>query len=362
MHVFEDLERHADDLWHAEGYEPHVFADIAARVLDEGDLRQRLDPLELLRFASSGTLLEQHGENAYGEPAVTVRRNARFRVELIFWIDGAARAHQHVEHGAFHVLEGERLHCMFCLNDAEPSEAGVLLGDLVLDRAERLVPGDTRRIYPGSRSIHALFFLGRPCVTVSLRAIATTHSSPYYVHANRYLAFDLRIPRVTIQRKLRALQVLRQVRPEDEVASACTLLRSADMLSTHLVLTDLADRIPRPAFETLVAVARDRHGPALDRVLLAEAEERRRKLIESLLPQFESCEHRLLLGLIWTGAAREVILDLLAPEFPGPDRAERVADWLDEMAALHAARKGSSFGREDPTMSIILGAQKMLVG
>ena len=62
MNVFEDLELRADDLWRAEGYEPHVFADIAARVLDEGDLRQRVDPLELLRFASSGPLLEQQPE------------------------------------------------------------------------------------------------------------------------------------------------------------------------------------------------------------------------------------------------------------------------------------------------------------
>ena len=90
------------------------------------------------------------------------------------------------------------------------------------------------------------------------------------------------------------------------------------MAPTHLVLTDLVDRIPRPAFETLVAVARDRHGPALDRLLLAEAEERRRKLIEGLLPQLESREHRLLLGLIWTGAARDVILELLHRSSPAP--------------------------------------------
>jgi hypothetical protein len=334
MDVFEELAAQAEARWQAAGGEDERFADVAAEVLVEARLPERLQPLEGLRRALTPALQQQTEENEYGEPALTMARRERFRVELIYWNDGAARVHQHVAWGAFSVVCGERLHVQYRMERPEPRPGGLLLGQLEVEQLERLGPGDTRRIYPGFALIHALFFLGRPCVTVSLRSLPRP-GEPYWVYYNRRLAFEARLPRLDFLRRRKAWELLSRLEPRGRIESARRLLESLDLLATNLFLDELEASLPPPAYEALLAGCQQRHGGLLSSLRTASAEEAERSPLEALLATHDTDDQRRALGLMWSaasGAMPEQLRRLVAAWLPGQAFEALVGGWLDALA------------------------------
>ena len=319
MDVFEELAARAESRWQAAGGGDESFADVAAEVLEQARLPERLEPLEGLRRALTASLPAQTEENEYGEPALTLARRERFRVELIYWNDGAARVHQHVAWGAFSVVRGERLHLQYRMEDPQARPGGLLLGRLEAERLERLGPGDTRRIYPGFALIHALFFLGRPCVTVSLRSLPRPGEA-CWVYYNRRLAFEARPPRLDFHRRRKAWELLSRLEPRGRIESARRLLEHTDLLATHLLLDELEATLPAPAHEALLGECRARHGDTLLEQRAASVEEAERSHVEALLGAHDGEPARWTLGLMWSaasGASPEQLRRLAAACHPG---------------------------------------------
>ena len=55
-------------------------------------------------------LPEQSWTFDFGQPALTVVRNADFRIDLLYWIENTAATHDHITCGAFAAVHGDRLH------------------------------------------------------------------------------------------------------------------------------------------------------------------------------------------------------------------------------------------------------------
>jgi hypothetical protein len=324
--VAEEIER----CWRDQGYDPEVFADVSAAVLERSDLPARIDEMEALHWVQTADLPRQTGENEYGEPAVTAVRTDRFRLELIFWMNGVARVHQQTAHGAFCVVAGDRLHVIHHFDVAE-ERPGLLLGNLRPRTLELLERGHVRKVYPGFQSIHSLFFIGHPCVTVSVRA--HRDASPYYVYANQHLAYDLGTPRLTVQRRLATLRHYERLRPQGLFERIMAIAGTTDVLDAWLMLATLEPVLPEDPMNAIRRALRERHGEWIDRMLAAKEAEKHQKTVEALLERHENPAHRLLLGLVWSQAAPEDVAVFLRHRFPGRSPSDVAARWVEEMFA-----------------------------
>jgi hypothetical protein len=322
--VAEEIERS----WRDQGYDSEVFADVSAAVLERSELPARIDAIEALHWVQTADLPPQTGENEYGEPAVTAVRTVRFRLELILWMGGVARVHQHTAHGAFCVISGDRLHVIHHFDAAE-ERSGLVLGHLRPRTLELLERGQVRKIYPGFESIHSLFFIGHPCVTVSVRA--HRDASPYYVYANRHLAYDLGTPRLTVQRRLATLRQYERLCPHGLLERVMAIAGTTDVLDAWLMLAILEPVLPEDAMSVIQRALRERHGEWIDRMLVAREVEKQQTVMETLLGRHENPEHRLLLGLVWSQATPQDVAGFLHRRFPDRSPSDVVARWVEEM-------------------------------
>lgn len=322
--VAEEIER----CWRDQDYDSEVFADVSAAVLERSDLSARIDAIEALHWVQTADLPPQTGENEYGEPAVTAVRTDRFRLELIFWMGGVARVHQHTAQGAFCVVSGDRLHVIHHFDVAE-ERPGLLLGTLRPRALELLERGHVKKIYPGFESIHSLFFIGHPCVTVSIRA--HRDASPYYVYANQHLAYELGTPRLTVQRRLATLRQYERLRPQGLFERVLAIAGTTDVLDAWLMLATLEPVLPEDAMSAIHGALRERHGEWIDRMLFAREVEKRQTVMEALLERHENPNHRLLLGLIWSQATPQDVAGFLHRRFPDRSPSDVVARWVEEM-------------------------------
>lgn len=116
---------------------------------------------------------QHRAENNYGSPTVTLFRDHRFRVEVIFWGAGPeVYVHDHVEPGAFGVVRGARLHATYCFAPLALADADIEIGQLQPRGMELLRPGAVVEIPPGDGLVHSLFYPGPANITLSVRKTA----------------------------------------------------------------------------------------------------------------------------------------------------------------------------------------------
>src|SRR5262249_44090820 len=170
------------DRWRARRYDDATFPAIAEAALRELPPAEHLgayDPLTWLVQAS--TIPKQRVEmEPFGQPPVQVYVTSRFFIETLYWIDGTTAIHQHAFNGAFHVLAGSSIHCLYSFDERTRMNSAVLLGELRRDALELLTRGDTRPILAGRAMRHSLFHLDRPSVTVVVRTYNVADSGPQY--------------------------------------------------------------------------------------------------------------------------------------------------------------------------------------
>lgn len=129
---------------------------------------------------------QQRAENNYGSPTITLYRDERFRVEVIFWgLGPEVYVHDHVEPGAFGVVRGPRIHSTYSFEPAYRPESDIEVGRLRSRRVEVLPPGSVVEIPPGDGLIHSLFYPHSVNITLSVRKTAENWSdaglSRFYV-------------------------------------------------------------------------------------------------------------------------------------------------------------------------------------
>ncbi len=329
LQIFERLAARVDSAWEAKSYDPEAFAGISADLVEEerGAIAfATRDPIETLRWASTAPWPEQVLDNGYGQATFALGRTPRLRVELIFWKDGIADVHGHVRPGIFSVLHGERMHASYDFDVKDSSTPGLHLGDLRLTNIELLGPGDLRKIEPDNRTIHSLVFLGRPCVTLSIRA---ANNPPWFFDSD-HLFVDASVPRVSEKWLFKGYNLFVELRPEELVPLAKDVLlrKDVDVLFAKTLLSGLRPRLAHEDFVALRTIARDRFGEWIDKLLVSSHEWLRRTVLAELLgdPAWERGP-RMLLGLAWMSPDKNVARAFLERAYPGEDPIGLVDRW-----------------------------------
>lgn len=169
---FVDLGRRVRERWQAADFSLAAFPDIAQAALEENPPAKRVGLTALTRAFLRDDEQPFQTASGFGQPELVVFDDPRFYIQLLFWLDGTTQIHQHEFSGAFHVLQGSSLHAEFAFANVRPVTAHFRLGDLQLTGTELLETGRTVPITSGAGSIHSLFHLDTPSVTVVVR----THS------------------------------------------------------------------------------------------------------------------------------------------------------------------------------------------
>jgi hypothetical protein len=341
------LSAQVDASWLRAGRRQDAFASVAAHALAEADLSPLRDPSDLVRyvFGDAGLPPARAGENEFASPAITVYRDDRFRIELLFWSSEMPPGeHDHVAPGAFAVLHGDRIHYRYELD-----------GSLRMLEPEVLHAGDIREIPTRDGLIHSLCFVQSLSTTLSIRSQRTDGVGHVYFPPG--VVIDSSRLDLGALKRLRALRALH--RADARFWDVARELRSQmDADARFLVVLETVDAgTPERELAPRVSALLNEPGDEPDRALAALRAVWRRKRIEAALAVATNPDTRFLLGLLWGPAPRDRAFALLRERLsPGP-LEPRVRALLDE---LHAAA-GSVFGLPwaDPIPDIL---ELLLVG
>src|ERR1043166_9343978 len=193
---FRMLGERVDMRWRRARYDEAAFSEVAAEVLNDYPpyVRCGIEDAFSLGF-DDGVLCGQPDlEASFGQPPLTTYYQEKFRIDMLFWLDGIPAIHQHGFSGAFHVMYGSSLHTEWTFREDTRLGTRLLLGDLRLKGAELLEMGTTRKIVAGSSFIHATYHLDRPTVSIVLRTNTERSFFPQYsylVPSIAYAALEL---------------------------------------------------------------------------------------------------------------------------------------------------------------------------
>ena len=291
--------------WSAEGRTQVAFTASAVSALAEVDLSPLKDVAGLVKWIhSSDSFPEQIvGENEYGEPTVTLYRDADIRIEAILWMGAqlGGGGHDHKSRGAFIALKGARLQSHYRYACTEQFMAGVEAGEVSVS-TEVLREGAIQPIGLLHEFIHELFFLERPSVSISLRSqVAVPGSALYFLPGLR-----LDRGREQLLRKRTQLgPILREVHGERLVTALSEIVREGPIAAIHACATALGGGISGAAIDAVGEACAALHGELGKRLSMVLREEVRRRDLQKALAMLRTPEERLFLGLLWSATGLE---------------------------------------------------------
>jgi hypothetical protein len=339
LDYFDRLGTLVQERWRSKHFDDACFTEVATEALRELSPAGAVDMAELVRWAvtTDHFVAQKPVEGAPYTP-LCVYNHELFFIEVLFWLDGSPRIHEHRFSGAFHVLAGSSVHTRYDFEVHERVNARMLLGDLRLRDVEYLAAGDTRPIVAGPRLIHATFHLDRP--SVSVRVITRVHyeAMPRYTYFKPTLAYagykEGAREQTTCQLEL--LSLLREIGHPDHGRLLGELIARADFETTFLALWGNLAHLEARAAEAHLEQARRRHGTLVDYLPPLLDEDRRVATLTARRRSVRDPDHRFLLALLFNLPDRASILDFVRRRYEG-DPADRIVMWLAELTRLPGA-------------------------
>jgi len=355
MQLFQELGSQLERKWKDSNYDDEVFPALAIKALEEGNLIDRVDPWEIVRWVHSTTELpNQNLESNFGNPPITLYSGPWFYVDIYFWTDGTTTIHQHGFCGAYQVLLGGSIHSKYRFELTREVNPHFLVGRTELESVELLQQGDIRPILAGKRYIHSLFHLERPSATIVVRTAQSPAGMPQYNYSKPFFAHNpFHFEALEIRRRQTTALLLNIQHPKtDELIGE--LISLSDFQTAFLVLQAVFHTITNDAlekafgletgvgrFEALLAIARRRHGELADLIPAVLAEEQRVYNINRRRSQITAGEHRFFLALLLNVPDRVRVLELIAQRFPDADPVETVLTWVRDLSRTR------SFGSQE---------------
>ncbi len=329
---FVDLGRRVRERWQAADFSLAAFPDIAQAALEENPPAKRVDLTALTRAFLRDDEQPFQTASGFGQPELVVFDDPRFYIQLLFWLDGTTQIHQHEFSGAFHVLQGSSLHAEFAFDNVRPVTAHFRLGDLQLTGTELLETGRTVPITSGAGSIHSLFHLDTPSVTVVVRTHSDPGTGPQFTYLPPHVAVDPFFSDALTTRRLQLLDVLDRTGAEDYGEIVRGMVAALDYERGFFTLQNCLDALrQRGEWEETWNVFAEKHGalaayaaPTLEEILW-------RDRLVHLRSSIEDADHRFFLALLLNVAQASDILRLVAGRFPG-DPVTTVLGWAEELS------------------------------
>ncbi len=329
---FVDLGRRVRERWQAVDFSLAAFPRLAQAALEENQPATQVELKALTRSFLREDEQPFQTASGFGQPELVVFDDPRFYIQILFWLDGTTQIHQHEFSGAFHVLEGSSLHAEFAFANVRPVTAHFRLGDLQLTGTELLETGRTVPITSGGASIHSLFHLETPSVTVVVRTHSDPGTGPQFTYLPPHVAVDPFFSDALTTRRLQLLDVLDRTAAEDYAEVVRAMVASLDYERGFFTLQNcLVALQERGEWEKTWDVFAKKHGPLAAYAAPTLEEIVWRDRLVNLRGSIEDADHRFFLALLLNVPRASDILSLVAARFPG-DPVTTVLAWAEELS------------------------------
>ena len=322
--------------WKRKNFSLAEFPKIAAAALTKQPPAKRVD---LAAFMRDFLLTEEQPsqtDSPFGEPEMIVYSHSRFYIQLLFWMDGTTAIHQHAFSGAFHVMLGSSIHAHYAFENARAVTPYLSVGDVKMTNIEILETGRTLPIASGHQTIHSLFHLDSPSITVVVRTQHDPGTGPQFNYHPPHLAVDPLHSDMLTTRRTQLLDVLE--RTEDPAWSDLVLAMLADLdfeRGFYILRHCMEPLQQTDMWDTALKVFGKKHGSLASGIEATLEEEFRRNIIKSLRGSILQPEHRFFLALLMNAPTRSDLLALVAQRFgqqsPRQQPIDIVLRWAEEL-------------------------------
>jgi hypothetical protein len=275
------------------------FADIAVKQVEASELAPILKDAGELGWLASGSRRPEASitENDFGQPTITLHRDALFRIEIIQWTSAMAGKHHHGGAGAFCPIRGDRLNVEYDLKLRDTVNDTVKTAIMKPRRFDLLSCGSTKPIYLRLRSTHALFFLEELCTTLTVRMVDYDRSFPAFAFIGRELAYAEKNNGLDALQRLETLQNIELYSQEnysDALVRTVTFIPISQALRILVQLYSAGKNV-----EAAVDIVARRLAVDMGALIDALEIERRQRRLALARDFFTERKHRDVLAVLW---------------------------------------------------------------
>jgi hypothetical protein len=327
---FKDLGDAVLQQWKRDNFSLAKFPQIASAALEKNPPAKRVDLPALMR---DFLLSEDHPfqtDSPFGEPEIVVYNHPRFYIQLLFWLDGTTAIHQHAFSGAFHVMLGSSIHAHYEFEKARPITPYMSVGNVRMTNIEILETGRIVPIASGHQTIHSLFHLDSPSVTVVVRTQHDPGTGPQFNYLPPHMAIDPLHSDLLTMRRSQLLDVL--IEDPGYAQLVMEMLADLDFERGFYVLQHCMGHLQQlDEWDAAIKLFKKKHGPLAAGVAATLHEEVRRNVIKSLRGSITDPEHRFFLALLMNAPTRADLLSLVAQRFKKQPPTDIVLRWAGEL-------------------------------
>ena len=332
---FQQLGRTVLDRWKRENFSLAKFPEIARAALDERPPAEHVDLPALMRDFLLRDEQPPQSDSDFGEPEIVAYSHPRFYVQLLFWMDGTTAIHQHEFSGAFHVMHGSSIHAHYEFDKAQPVTPYLRVGDLRMKTMELLESGRTVPIVSGPQTIHSLFHLDSPSVTVVVRTQHDPGTGPQWTYLPPHVAIDPQFNDRLAARRHQLLDVLSQAGDPGYADLVVEMVADLDFERGFSVLRHcMGDLQDLGQWEPVLRAFEKKHGALAAGVAATLKEDVRRGVIKAMRGAIVEPEHRFFLALLMNAPTRADLLALVAQRFPDEAPLATVVRWVEELTEV----------------------------
>lgn len=333
MHkFFNQLGRTVLERWKQENFSLEKFPTIAVSALNQ---RSPSKHVNLPAFMRDFLLAEDHPfqtDSPFGEPELVVYSHPRFYIQVLFWMEGTTAIHQHAFSGAFHVMHGSSIHAHYVFENARPITPSMCMGNVRMKKIEILNAGCTLPIVSGERTIHSLFHLDSPSVTVVVRTQHDPGTGPQFNYHPPHMAIDPLYNDLLTMRRNQLLDVLEHVEDPGYADLVMKMIADLDFERGFYVLRHCMDYLQRlDEWDAAIKAFEKKHKSLAVGVAATLEAEVRRNIIKDLRSTIIEPEHRFFLALLMNVPTRADLLSLVKQRFPKHPPLAIIQRWAQEL-------------------------------
>jgi hypothetical protein len=318
--------------WKRENFSLVKFPEIARAAVEA---RAPAKQVDLPAFMRDFLLREEHPfqtDSSFGEPELVVYNDPRFYIQLLFWLDGTTAIHQHEFSGAFHVLDGSIIHAQYDFQKARPVTPYLRVGTLRMKKIDILESGSTVPITSGRQTIHSLFHLDSPSVTLVVRTHHDPGTGPQFNYLPPHLAIDPHHSDLLTMRRNQLLDVLEHVEDPGYAELVMEMIADLDFERGFYVLQHCMEYLQRlDEWGSAIKAFNKRHGTLAAGVAATLQEAVRQNVIKGLRSTITEPQHRFFLALLMNARTRADLLSLVGRRFPKASPVATVLRWAEEL-------------------------------
>lgn len=318
MHTLRDVARDTETRWAGAGYRDDELPDIALEALAKG-LPTPTQPEIVDALLNANLPLQTVGlDNSFGQPPFSIFESDKLVMQILIWHDATTVIHQHSFSGAFAVLVGSSLHCQYAFIPQRSWSPHLKVGALALQGAERLSTRDVRPIQAGDRTIHSLFHLGDPSISVVLRSKRMAISQPQLNYVSPGLATDPFHRPPLAERRRQLIVTLFRMLEASRVTIATEHIARTDPVDAVELVLELAAFTSAQERRALIDAATACHGDELTVLEEVGNEHRRTNNLTARRAKITDADQRYLLALLLNAPDRATFIKLAATHAEDP--------------------------------------------